>query len=169
MNTLADGGGIYTGPQCTWGVIRNNLIENIKGVHSNRGIFLDDGAKNLSIYGNHVRGTANCYDIDLRYSTNYAEGIPDHNTNNIMFGNVLTGGYRFEDAGSDSHCIGGQNVLLGIGMFQKTKVDLSRRAFDIQIESCTYKKGELTIPKQYAEVLKSVRVDSFVRRYLTVH
>lgn len=119
-NTLADGGGIYTGPQCTWGIIRNNVIDNIKGIHSNRGIFLDDGAKNLAIYDNHISNTANCYDIDLRYTKNYETGIPDHNTNNVMFDNVLTGGYRFEDGGTNSRCIAGENVQLGTGPFQNT-------------------------------------------------
>lgn len=108
-NTLADGGGIYTGPQCTWGIIRNNVVENIKGIHSNRGIFLDDGAKNLAIYGNLIIGTANSYDIDLRYSKGYADGIPDHNTNNILFGNYLTGSYRFQDGGAGSRCVEGAN------------------------------------------------------------
>lgn len=109
QNTLADGGGIYIGPQCQQGIIRNNVVKNIKGVHSNRGIFLDDGAKNLSIYGNLVLNTANSYDIDLRFCKTFALDIPDHNTNNIMFGNYLTGTYRFQDGGVGSRCVEGAN------------------------------------------------------------
>lgn len=123
--SLADGGGIYTGPQCTRGIIRNNVIENIKGIHSNRGIFLDDGSKNLAIYGNLIIGTANSYDIDLRLSREFEKDIPDHNTRNSIFDNILTGGYRFQDAGKGSRCIGGQNVLLGTGAFQKSVVDVN--------------------------------------------
>lgn len=110
QKTLADGGGIYIGPQCQQGIIRNNVVENIKGIHSNRGIFLDDGAKNLAIYGNLVMNTANSYDIDLRLCSTYAAGIPDHNTNNCMFDNILTGGYRFQDGGAGSNCVEGENV-----------------------------------------------------------
>ncbi len=110
QNTLADGGGIYTGPQCQQGIIRNNLVENIKGIHSNRGIFLDDGSKNLAIYGNLILNTANSYDIDLRYCKTFAKDIPDHNTNNSMFDNILTGSYRFQDGGDGSNCVEGENV-----------------------------------------------------------
>lgn len=138
QNTLADGGGIYIGPQCTQGIIRNNVVENIKGIHSNRGIFLDDGAKNLAIYGNLIMNTANSYDIDLRYSAGYAKGIPDHNTNNSVFQNIMTGGYRFEDAGAGSNCVGGENVLLGTGQAQKTVVKLNRHAADRTAQGSRY-------------------------------
>ena len=148
QNTLADGGGIYIGPQCTWGIIRNNVVENIKGIHSNRGIFLDDGAKNLAIYGNYVSNTANSYDIDLRLCKTYAKDIPDHNTNNCIFQNILTGSYRFQEKGSDSHCYGGQNVLLGTGEMQTKVVDLKEASND-----------ETT--------LKVIPVDKFVRKHIT--
>lgn len=116
QNTLADGGGIYIGPQCQQGIIRNNVVENIKGIHSNRGIFLDDGAKNLAIYGNMILNTANSYDIDLRYCKTYASGIPDHNTNNSMFDNILTGTYRFQDGGAGSNCVEGENPVVSGSM-----------------------------------------------------
>ena len=118
QNTLADGGGIYIGPQCTQGIIRNNVVENIKGIHSNRGIFLDDGAKNLAIYGNMILNTANSYDIDLRYCKTYAAGIPDHNTNNCMFDNILTGTYRFQDGGAGSNCVEGENPVVSSSKFR---------------------------------------------------
>ena len=44
-HTLADGGAIYVGPQCTRGIIRYNVIKNYGGIHSNRGVFIDDGGK----------------------------------------------------------------------------------------------------------------------------
>lgn len=155
QNTLSDGGGIYIGPQCTQGIIRHNVVENIKGIHSNRGIFLDDGAKNLAIYGNLIVNTANSYDIDLRYSAGYAKGIPDHNTNNSVFQNIMTGGYRFQDAGAGSNCIGGDNVLLGTGRAQKTIVELQRRAVDVKAE------GE-----NLDAVMKNLPVNGFVKKQL---
>ena len=93
-------------------------MENIKGIHSNRGIFLDDGAKNLAIYGNMILNTANSYDIDLRYCKTYAAGIPDHNTNNCMFDNILTGTYRFQDGGTGSNCVEGENPVVSSSKFQ---------------------------------------------------
>lgn len=146
QNTLADGGGIYIGPQCTQGIIRNNVIENIKGIHSNRGIFLDDGAKNLAIYGNLIINTANSYDIDLRLCNGNAAGIPDHNTNNSIFQNIMTGGYRFQDAGVGSNCIGGENVLLGTGPSQKTVVDLRCRVEDVTESGLDLEKAVKKVP-----------------------
>lgn len=155
QNTLADGGGIYIGPQCTQGIIRNNVVENIKGIHSNRGIFLDDGAKNLAIYGNLILNTANSYDIDLRLTGTYAAGIPDHNTNNSIFQNIMTGGYRFQDAGEGSNCMGGDNVLLGTGPSQKTVVEIKQRSTDM--------KGE---DENVETTIKRVPVDGFVKKQL---
>lgn len=158
QNTLADGGGIYIGPQCTQGIIRNNVVENIIGIHSNRGIFLDDGVKNLAIYGNYIANTANSYDIDLRYSAGYANGIPDHNTNNSVFQNIMTGGYRFEDAGEGSNCIGGENVLLGTGKAQKTAVELNRRAADRVVQGSKEFKGQ--------GFFESIPLDGFVKKQI---
>lgn len=130
QNTLADGGGIYIEPQCSQGIIRYNVIKNINGIHSNRGILLDDGAKNLAIYGNLIINTANSYDIDLRLCESLSKSIPDHNTNNCVFQNIMTGGYRFQDRDSYSNCYGGENVLLGTGRVQTTEVDINHFAQD---------------------------------------
>lgn len=167
LNTLADGGGIYTGPQCTWGIIRNNVIENIKGIHSNRGIFLDDGAKNLAIYGNLIMNTSNSYDIDLRYTDSFADMIPDHNTNNSVFHNIITGGYRFQCKNGNSNCLGGNNILLQIDNNKRVVVDLSNMTLDIKLDGCRYIKGKIVIPRHNKFILDSINVDPFVRRYLS--
>lgn len=167
--TLADGGGIYVGPQNTQGIIRYNMIDNIIGISINRGIFLDDGAKNLAIYGNLIVNTANCYDIDLRYCTTYSQGIPDHNTNNVIVQNIMTGSYRFEENNVDgSNCLGGNNVLLGSGNFQKRVVKLRESVPDKIIKGCTYKNGVVVIPKQYSDIIDSTYVDSFVRNHISI-
>ena len=158
QNTLGDGGGIYVGPQCKQGIIRNNVVENIKGIHSNRGIFLDDGAKNLAIYGNLIINTDNSYDIDLRLSKGYSAGIPDHNTNNSIFQNIMTGGYRFQDAGEGSNCIGGENVLLGTGKEQKTVVELKQWVEDMEAQNSKEFKVQ--------GVLDKIPVDGFVKKQI---
>lgn len=166
--SLADAGGIYVGPQNTQGIIRYNIIENISGTGANRGIFLDDGAKNLAIYGNLILNTVNCYDIDLRNSDTYSQGIPDHNTNNVIIQNIMTGNYRFEENNDDSNCFGGYNVLLGIGKFQKRVVKLREPVPDKIINGCTYKNGVVVIPKQYSDIIDSTYVDSFVRNHISI-
>lgn len=154
--TVADGGGIYIAPQNTQGIIRNNVIQNITGIHSNRGIFLDDGVKNLAIYGNYISGTANCYDIDLRYCATYAQDIPDHNTNNIMIQNIISGSYRFEEKDSTARCVVGGNLLLESGIRQLGhKISVSRRAVDRDYSGAFTKS-----------VIENTRIDPFVEQYL---
>lgn len=168
-NTLADGGGIYIGPQCTRGIIRNNVVENIKGIHSNRGIFLDDGAKNLAIYGNLIINTANSHDIDLRFTDSFAEMIPDHNTNNSVFQNIITGGYRFQGGeGITNTCMGGNNLLLNIKEKNKITVNVDDYTPDVNLERCKYKRGKLVISKRNKAVLDSLCVDPYIREYLNV-
>lgn len=169
QNTLADGGAIYIGPSCTQGIIRHNVIQDIKGVNGNRGIFLDDGGKNLAIYGNLIVNTENYFDIDLRLVKTLAKDIPDHNTNNSIFYNIMTGGYRFEDAGEKSNCIGGENILLGVGQYQNQTIDLHQRAADFNIEGCSIsKENKVIIPKKYSKLLDNVSVDPFVYKYIVV-
>lgn len=165
-NSLADGGGLYIGPQCCQGIIRHNVVLNMKGIYSNRGIFLDDGAKNLSVYGNMVCNTSNCYDIDLRLSSTYAKGIPDHNCNNAVFNNILAGGYRFQDAGSKSNCIGGQNARLGLSSFLKYDVSLSNQAEDLEISECLFENDKLYVPHNKESLLDSLQIDRFVRSFI---
>jgi len=148
-HTMADGGGIYVGPQNSRGIIRNNVVQDIIGIHSNRGIFLDDGAKNLVIYGNFISGTVNSYDIDLRYCTTYSIGIPDHNTNNIIIQNVMTGTYRFEEGENSKSCIVGDNVLLNGGKQNSpSKVSIKRKASDRK------------------EISHAFKIDEFVKKYM---
>lgn len=168
LNTLADGGGIYIGPQCTQGIIRDNVVENIKGIHSNRGIFLDDGAKNLAIYGNLIIKTENCYDIDLRLCKTHSVEIPDYNTNNLIFNNLITGGYRFQDNGANSGCVGGQNYLFNLGWNNKTVVELNDSIPDIQMEDCSFQNGKLAIPKDKLKLIDNSIISGFVIQYIVV-
>ncbi len=164
--TLADGGGIYVSPWVKNCIIRYNVIDNLSGTGANRGIFLDDGGKNLVIYGNLVMNTHNCYDIDLRLCRTYAKQLPDHNTNNIVFGNIMTGGYRFEDKGAGSHCRGGENILMGIGKWQKSTTKINGYKQDITLDGCSYSKGKLTVPRKYAAIMEGL--DPFVKKYISV-
>lgn len=166
QNTLADGGGIYIGPQCTQGVIRNNIIENIKGIRSNRGILLDDGAKNLAIYGNFIINTDNSYDIDLRFCDTYKDRIPDHNTNNFVFQNIMTGGYRFQDNGVNSNCACGQNVILGCGKNQKTVVGSEHRVDDIKIEGVKQAGKKIVLPKSEKYKIDGLVLEKVVKDYI---
>ena len=152
FHTQGDGGAIYIGPQNTRGIIRNNFIENYKGIGSNRGIFLDDGGKNLAIYGNYIKGVSNSYDIDLRYCTTYSQGIPDHNTNNLVFMNILTGYYRFEGRQEEDNCVVGENILLNGVNEGKNKLRVRRKSDDVVLDKSGGRKG-----------IGGTPVDSFIK------
>lgn len=94
-NSLMDSGAIYTWTQTDGITIRNNYIHDISGVKDNRGIFCDDGAKNVTITGNVIQRIQNSYCIDLRKVTYVAEKVPDHNTGNTCTDNLVDGDIRF--------------------------------------------------------------------------
>lgn len=96
QHTLMDSGAIYTWTRTDGVTISNNYIHDIAGIKDNRGIFCDDGTKNVTITQNRIERIHNSYDIDLRWSDTYKEQIPDHNIGNKMLGNSTTGKVRFE-------------------------------------------------------------------------
>lgn len=95
LHSLMDGGAIYVLTQTDGITIRNNYIHDISGVKDNRGIFCDDGAKNVSITGNVIQRIQNSYCIDLRKVASVAEKVPDHNTGNACIDNLVDGDIRF--------------------------------------------------------------------------
>jgi len=89
-NTVMDGGGIYLITHQDSTICRYNIIHDIKGRRSYRGVFCDDGAYDFQLIGNlvsHIDGPA----IESRYvpwnlksnSVGYA-----NNVNNIMKYNI---------------------------------------------------------------------------------
>lgn len=95
QHSLMDGGAIYVLTQTDGVTIRNNYIHDISGMKDNRGIFCDDGAKNVTITGNVIQRIQNSYCIDLRKVTYVAEKVPDHNTGNTCTDNLVDGDIRF--------------------------------------------------------------------------
>lgn len=96
QNTLMDSGAIYAWTNCDGITISQNYIHDISGIKDNRGIFCDDGTKNVTLSENKIERIHNSYDIDLRWSEIYKENVPDHNTGNRMLNNSTTGKVRFE-------------------------------------------------------------------------
>lgn len=94
-HTLMDSGAIYTWTQNDNVTIRNNYIHDISGVKDNRGIFCDDGAKNVTITGNVIQRIQNSYCIDLREASYVADKVLDYNTGNTCRDNLVDGRIRF--------------------------------------------------------------------------
>ena len=96
QNTLMDTGAIYTWTKCEGVTISQNYIHDISGMRDNRGIFCDDGTKNVTLSDNRIERIPNSNDIDLRWCETYKDKVPDHNTGNKVFNNQTTGKVRFE-------------------------------------------------------------------------
>ncbi len=110
-HTLMDSGGIYLWTQMDEVIIKYNYIHDIIGMEDNRGIFCDDGAKNVKILQNLVLRINNCYCIDLRNVPNVAKLIPDCNTGNHCINNLFDGRLRFFV--KDDSCKKNGNLQIG--------------------------------------------------------
>lgn len=96
QHTLMDSGAIYTWTKCDGIVITENNIHDINGMCDNRGIFLDDGTRGVSVTDNHITNVSNSYDIDLRMVNDVKAYVPDHNTKNKVSNNFTTGQVRVQ-------------------------------------------------------------------------
>lgn len=117
--TLMDSGAIYTWTQSDGIIISNNFIHDIDGAKDNRGIFCDDGTKNVTLQDNLILRIKNCYCIDLRNCPSIAKQITAHNTCNSCIGNVVDGNIRFFI--KDASCIMADNIRIGSGNYKNTK------------------------------------------------
>ena len=119
MLGLSDSGAIYVGTNNQHCTIRFNTINNFGGHGSNRGIFCDDGAYNLSIYGNIVNKTANSYDIDSRNcaTITYRQTPKGYkfNTNNFISYNICEKSIRVEGNSleKENKCYFIHNIIIG--------------------------------------------------------
>lgn len=91
-HTLMDSGAIYTCTQNDDATIRYNYIHDYAGMKHNRGIFCDDGANHLRIYGNIVIHTSH-YAIDSRLCRNVIE---NNNMDNQVMYNIVDGANLFQ-------------------------------------------------------------------------
>lgn len=117
---LTDGGAIYVTTCSKRTIIRNNTILNFGGHRANRAIYCDDGAFNVTIYGNVIKGTRNSYDIDSRdcskkWKKPGQDSIPCPNTGNYIGFNICDGKLKLEGASaiSDNGCVFENNVIVG--------------------------------------------------------
>ena len=112
---LIDAGAIYTGTRNKDVVICHNYVHDIYGPHGNRGIFADDGAINLTIYGNRVMNlSAQC--ISLRRVKRIAwrsnSKIKKVNVGNKVYDNVANGRIRLYVDPRDTSSYAYNNVRL---------------------------------------------------------
>ena len=116
---IMDGGAIYLATKNAGSIVRNNYIHGFSGIKHNRGVFCDDGASNIEIYGNVITDIVNSMCIDSRRVTfversNTPEsGIDRANINIVIRNNTVDGSIRFEaHEDSDNGCVKGANYIL---------------------------------------------------------
>lgn len=116
---IMDGGAIYVATKNAGSIVRYNYIHGFSGMKSNRGIFCDDGAYNIEIYGNAITNIANSRCIDSRRVTKVEQSnfpksdIDRANVNIIIRDNIVDGSIRFEAHESpDNGCVKGVNYIL---------------------------------------------------------
>lgn len=98
--TLMDSGAIYVYTQNDDALIRNNYIHDYTGIKDNRGIFMDDGAVNVTVRDNVILRIDNSWSIDSRRVAE-VETDPDSqvrvtNIGNVILNNKTDGKIRFE-------------------------------------------------------------------------
>ena len=95
--TLIDGGAIYLDSYIDHIIVRYNFIHDYSGMASNRGIYLDDGAGNVDIYGNVLVNILNGHAIFSWLSKGAGKKYPSANNNiNCMY-NIIQGSYKFDE------------------------------------------------------------------------
>lgn len=95
-----DSGAIYAYTQNDDTQIRNNFIHDYTGMKDNRGIFMDDGAINVTVRDNVIMRIANSWSIDSRRVADI-ENEPGSQVQKANIGNTITnnktdGRIRFE-------------------------------------------------------------------------
>ena len=115
--TMMDGGAIYLYTQNEQAIIRYNRICNYTGMYANTGIYLDDGAYNVIIYGNVVLNILNDRNIYSRRAaiernSSSSKTVTSSNTGNVILYNVVDGPCMFVANETNSNCSQGYNVVL---------------------------------------------------------
>ena len=98
--TLMDCGAIYIGTMNKDLTIRNNYIHDYTGTKDYRGIFGDDGASHVKVYGNVIKNVKGPYSIDFRRVPEVETRKDSHsgpvNVGNRIYGNTVDAPIRFE-------------------------------------------------------------------------
>ena len=120
-------------------IIRRNRLHGFRTLASGNGIYIDDGAYNVSVYDNIITDIdGKLYNINCRanITEKAKENAPAYSTNNFIANNIVDGSIRFEIRGDDKACnypkssYGGSIFLLkGVGSI-KNKIENASLSMD---------------------------------------
>lgn len=102
QGVVIDTGAIYVAPNNHNCIIKGNRIENYRGARDNHGIYIDDGAYNVTVEDNNIEASTG-YAISARYeyvpSRGYAKELTS--TNKKVLRNTCRGGGIWYSASED--------------------------------------------------------------------
>lgn len=173
---IMDGGAIYISTKNDGAIVRYNIIRNYTGIKDNRGIFCDDGAYNLQIYGNVITGEYNSFCIDSRRVKNVEAskapeaGIERSNINIIIRDNVVEGPIRFEGhEDSDNGCYSSGNYILSNNDSKKMKSvykNVIRETEDVALSNYGVSNGCVFVSESDYKRLKEINNWNRIKRYI---
>ena len=167
--TLMDSGAIYVTTQNNKAIIRYNVIHDYIGMCANRGIFCDTGSKNVEIYGNAIWNIPNSNAIELWNVKEPEVLVPDANTGNKVYDNIIGGKYQFESKKGGRSVHKKNIVLYSSGSAapkpQLKHLDISEE--DVFIEGMETQGDVLYLPISSKKVLK--KSVAFSNPILKVH
>lgn len=170
-HTLMDSGAVYVFTQNDDVIIRYNYIHDYAGAADNRGIFCDDGASNLKIYGNVICNITNSYCIDSRFSKDQNPSF-NNNSHNFLAYNIIDGKVRFMGyRGEERHNIKGSNIVIGEhgeqGIMNEFE-DLEIVEGDIYLPLSCYSNRLLFVPFSNSRVITKKIKDTYIKRLFSL-
>lgn len=152
--TLMDGGAIYVWTLNDDAIIRYNYIHDYCGMEFYSGIYCDDGASNVNIYGNVIINTPDGYSIHSRMVKDLKEGFRN-NANNLVANNVIDGSVVFEGYGvEERHNWKGTNIVLWKICPNKNRFNgLEMEEKDLRVEDWAYDKYKLFLPQSVKQIV----------------
>lgn len=166
---LMDTGAIYSNTINDLLIIRNNYIHDIRGAGDNNGIFLDDGARNVSIIGNIIVNTPSGYSISSRRVKSVEKYAGPVNVGNVIGDNILEHPIRFEGRENNNDCLLEANYFLveekGVspkGIVSNVTID----GGDISINFSSRDGNQIKVDKNNYKVLRKRREWKHWRRYI---
>lgn len=173
-HSLIDSGAIYVWTKNDSAIIRYNFIHDYNGMGSNRGIYCDDGTKNVKVYGNIVMDIDNGNAIDCRLTsslTKVDKSDKSNNTGNVLMYNLIGGKYKFQGRKGSNLCYKGQNIMIGntqVPSVQNTVTNISFEEQDYSLSGIRESDGKLMVSSKSYSTLQGLPYFSKIKDFIIV-
>jgi len=181
-HNIMDSGAIYVWTQNEECIIRYNYIHDYNGAQENRGIYCDDGAHHVALYGNIVINTPGCHAIGSRRvastekSRNKISWSERNNVNNTIMFNLTDGTINFVgNEQAPNYCVYGNNILLQNNRrlskrhrYQPELKNLDIVLSDYSVKYRGYNANRIIVSKEAWKTISHIVCSDNVKRYVRV-